>query len=78
MVNIPFFQPKHIKLEYPDVTQGDESAKTEIEKNKQQIDEMKQKFLHDTGVSGGRRIGAPTFFGLWSLKLVLSIQKYHS
>ncbi len=60
----PFFQPKHIQFEFPDVTKDIEEDKTKLEKATKQMDQVKAQFKRNYGVVGGRRRGAPTFFGL--------------
>lgn len=61
--NLYFFQPKDFKFEYPDVTKNPEEEKQEKE-YLNAIDKAKNNFKRDTGTSGGRRHGLPTFFGL--------------
>ena len=61
------FQPKNVKCDFPDI----EEILKESEDNKSQTDayddvkKQKQKFKQEFGVSGGRKQGIPTFFGIW-------------
>ena len=61
-----FFQPKDVKMDFPDLEQiAKESDQIKDQKaSHDDMNQQKKKFKQDFGVSGGRKQGIPTFFGI--------------